>query len=93
MLFDESTVTLLGKLISVANRLLRELALLDRNSATVPEREMKSPTVTASRTESEVVKTMMPFDTRGSSEASPWIQKLSSVWYRNEYIAFDYHNK
>ena len=84
VLLDESTVMLLGELSSVANKLLRELALVDRNSATVPESEIRSPAETEFRTVVEDENTKRPFDTRVSSTASPCSQNPSSVYGERE---------
>lgn len=77
VLLEDRTVMFAGDWISVMKRLFGEPD--ERNSATVPESETSSPTVTCARTVFEVVKICRPCETRTFFEGAPWIQKPESV--------------
>lgn len=70
VLFDERMVMFAGDTNSVRNRSLG-IAADDRNSETLPSREMRSRTETWLRTVVEVEKTKSPLETRMSSTGSP----------------------
>lgn len=71
--FEDNTVMLVGDSISVKWR--SSGAVEERNSATIPLNEIKSPTWTWARTDAVEENTIKPLETRLSELGSPTSQK------------------